>query len=263
MSSSTKNEAASATPFSLPSATAVSLPSTHDGKSNGFAGCARGNEACMRIAKAHPSHYAFFANEGPDLPTARKELEKHLKQGAIGIGEQKFAVDCDSKHSELIAAIAREFDVPVLIHFQHNSYNLHFERFHKILAKFPSVNFIGHAQTWWGNIDQKHEQAVMYPKGPVTPGGLTDRYLADYPNMFGDLSAGSGRNSLTRDEDHARAFLKRHQDKLLFGSDCPDRFGQGEQCIGANTLDLLRRLLQDASTLEKIVGRNARGIMRL
>ena len=247
----------------LPSATAVSLPSTHDGKSNGLAARARGNEACMRIAKAHPSHYAFFANEVPDLPTARKELEKYLKQGAIGIGEQKFAVDCDSKHSELIAAIAREFDVPVLIHFQHNSYNLHFERFHKILAKFPSVNFIGHAQTWWGNIDQKHEQAVMYPKGPVTPGGLTDRYLADYPNMFGDLSAGSGRNSLTRDEDHARAFLKRHQDKLLFGSDCPDRFGQGEQCIGANTLDLLRRLLQDASTLEKILGRNARGIMRL
>jgi hypothetical protein len=56
----------------------------------------------------------------------------------------------------------------------------------------------------------------------VTAGGLTDRYLADYPNMFGDLSAGSGLNALTRDEDFTRGFLERHQDKLLFGSDCSD-----------------------------------------
>jgi hypothetical protein len=32
----------------------------------------------------------------------------------------------------------------------------------------------------------------MYPKTPVTPGGITDRLLSDYPNMFGDMSAGSG-----------------------------------------------------------------------
>ncbi len=37
----------------------------------------------------------------------------------------------------------------------------------------------------------------MYPKGPVTPGGLTDRYLSDYPNLYGDLSAGSGRTPST------------------------------------------------------------------
>ena len=247
----------------LPSASAVSLPSTHDGKSNGLAAGARGNEACRRIVEANPEHYASFANEVPDLPNARQEIERFLKAGAIGIGEQKFAIDCDSKHSELIASIAKEFDVPVLLHFQHATYNLHFERFHKILEKFPSVNFIGHAQTWWGNIDLNHKQPTMYPKDPVTPGGLTDRYLADYPNLFGDLSAGSGRNALTRDEDHAREFLNRHQNKLLFGSDCPDRFGQGAQCIGSSTLEILRRLAEDEATLEKILGRNARGIMRL
>jgi len=56
----------------------------------------------------------------------------------------------------------------------------------------------------------------------VTTGGLTDRLLADYPNMYGDLSAGSGLNALTRDEVHAREFLARHQDKLLYGSDWPN-----------------------------------------
>jgi hypothetical protein len=64
-----------------------------------------------------------------------------------------------------------------------------------MLERFPKVNFIGHAQTWWGNIDRNHQQAVMYPKGPVTPGGITDRLLADYPNAFGDQ--GPRKNNFT------------------------------------------------------------------
>ena len=98
------------------------------------------------------------------------------------------------------------------------------------------VNFIGHAQTWWGNIDRNHQQSEMYPKTPVTPGGITDRLLSDYPNMFGDMSAGSGLNSMLRDEEQARGFLKRHQDKLLFGSDCSDRNARGGDCLGTKIL---------------------------
>ena len=33
---------------------------------------------------------------------------------------------------------------------------------------------------------------------------ITDRLLSDYPNMYGDMSAGSGLNALLRDEEHAR-----------------------------------------------------------
>ena len=114
------------------------------------------------------------------------------------------------------------------MHWQFEMYNNGFERFHRMLEKYPTVNFIGHAQTWWANIDKNHRrQTVLYPKGPVTAGGLTDRYLADYSNMYGDLSAGSGLNALTRDEDFTRGFLERHQDKLLFGSDCSDLDGSG------------------------------------
>ena len=74
------------------------------------------------------------------------------------------------------------------------------------------------------------------------PGGLTDRYLSDYPNMYGDLSAGSGLNALTRDEDFTRDFLTRHRDKLLFGSDCNDRDGGGPDCLGARIVAAVRRL---------------------
>ena len=31
--------------------------------------------------------------------------------------------------------------------------------------------------------DQHADQTVLYPKGPVTRGGLTERYLGDYANM--------------------------------------------------------------------------------
>jgi predicted TIM-barrel fold metal-dependent hydrolase len=180
---------------------------------------AGGNDRVVALTRAYPKHFVFFANELPDVPQTKSVIEKYLKAGAIGIGEQKFPVDCDSKHMQLIAEIARDHRVPVLMHFQHETYNFHIERFHKMLEKYPTVNFIGHAQTFWGNIDKGHQQAVLYPKGPVTPGGITDRLLSDYPNMYGDLSAGSGLNALTRDEAHARQFLDRHQNKLLYGSD--------------------------------------------
>jgi predicted TIM-barrel fold metal-dependent hydrolase len=231
------------------------------GRRLGLAAGAGGNDTVIALAEQHPDEYVYFANELPDIPAARAVLERYLDKGAVGIGEQKFPVDCDSKHIDLVAEIAQHYDVPVLLHFQHEAYNFHIERFYKVLERWPRVNFIGHAQTWWGNIDKNHSQPVMYPQGPVTPGGLTDRYLSDYPNMFGDLSAGSGRNSLTRDEDHAREFLARHQNKLLFGSDCSDP-DNGGKCIGTATLAVLRRLISDPAALGKILSGNAACLIR-
>ncbi len=133
-----------------------------------------------------------------------------------------------------------------------------------MLAKHPRTNFIGHAQTWWANIDKNHvDQKVLYPKGKVSPGGLTDRYLADYPNMFADMSAGSGLNALTRDEEHTRGFLERHQDKLLYGSDCNDHFGRGVQCQGAQTIATIRRLAANKAIERKLLFENAKKLFRL
>jgi len=240
--------------------TTVLLPA---GRRYGLAANAGGNDAVRKLMDQHPQSYVRFANEVPGLPDTQAVLERHLRDGAIGIGEQKFKLPCDSKPMRRIFDIAREFDVPVLMHFEHEMYNTGLERFYKILEKYPTVNFIGHAQTWWGNIDKNHEQSVMYPSTPVTPGGWSDRYLSDYPNMWGDLSAGSGRNSMARDEDHARGFLDRHQDRLLFGSDCSDSIGDGEQCIGFRTLGLLDRLVPDDAVRAKILAGNARKLLRL
>lgn len=226
------------------------------------AGCG-GNETVVRLAKAHPNQFAFFANELPDIPDTKLVIEKYLKAGAIGIGEQKFHVDCDSKYMELIADIAKDYRVPVLMHFQYETYNLRFDRFYKLLEKYPTVNFIGHAQTWWANIDKNCQQQILYPKGRVMPGGVTDRLLSDYPNCYGDLSAGSGLNAFLRDEDNARDFLKRHQDKLLFGSDCEDIAGVGKKCVGAQQIATVRRLAPDHTAIRKMLYGNASRLLKI
>lgn len=221
------------------------------------------NDSVVALAERHPTEFVFFANELPDIPETRAVLERYLKAGARGIGEQKFEVACDSAAMRLVYDIARDYAVPVLLHFQHGRYNTGIERFHAILASYPTVNFIGHAQTWWGNIDLRHDQAVMYPKAPVTSGGISDRLLTDYPNVYGDLSAGSGLNAMLRDEEHARGFLERHQDRLLWASDCNDAIGQGPDCIGSQGLATVRRLAPDATAVAKILSRNAAGLLGL
>jgi predicted TIM-barrel fold metal-dependent hydrolase len=222
-----------------------------------------GNDSVLALARKHPESFLFFANELPYLNTAKQVIESFLKKGGVGIGEQKFRVLADSAYLERMAGIARDFNVPILLHFWDGDYNMELQRFHKILEKFPTVNFIGHAQTWWGHIDANHNPRVMYPKGTVTPGGLTDRLLGDYSNMFGDLSAGSGLNALTRDPEHTRGFFERHQDKLLFGSDCPDSEGAGLKCTGAGILKAVRDLAPSKAIERKILYGNAKKLLKL
>jgi uncharacterized protein len=249
----------------LPAGRPVLRPSTGEGKHNGLGGVgAGGNDTALALARELPKEFSFGANDVSDLPDARQEIAKYLDLGAIIIGEQKFSVELDSPESQALYALAAEYRVPILMHFQHGSYNLGFERLPKMLEKFPNTVFIGHAQTWWANIDKNHaDQKVLYPKGKVTPGGMTDRYLSDYPNMFADMSAGSGLNALTRDEDHTRGFLDRHQDKILYGSDCDDRVGHGAACQGSQTIAALRKLSPNKAIERKILFGNAQKLFRL
>ncbi|HEV2292807.1 MAG TPA: amidohydrolase family protein [Tepidisphaeraceae bacterium] len=248
----------------LPGGTPTKLPSTHNGKTNGLYAGAGVTETCQAIVKQLPDEYRYFVNEVPDLPGAKQRIESFLDAGAIGIGEQKFNLPVDSPQMELIYDIARAYKVPVLLHFQYEMFNTGYENLAKVLKKYDDVNFIGHAQTFWANIDANHaNQKVLYPKGPVTPGGLTDKYLSDYPNLYGDLSAGSGLNSLLRDPEHARGFIARHQDRLLFGSDCPDPVGHGPSCTGSNLISAITSLSPSKPVARKLLHDNAKRLLRI
>ncbi|GAB3939138.1 hypothetical protein GCM10028804_63140 [Larkinella terrae] len=248
----------------LPAGTPAFGLSTHKGQSNGLQAKCSGNETCYNLVKQYPKELLFASNEVPDLPDATQEIEKYLKLGALLIGESKFGVKCDSPEMQRIYELAQSYRVPVLMHWQFGMYNYDFDRFHTMLEKYPKVNFIGHAQTFWANIDKAHlDQAVLYPKTKVTPGGITDRLLSDYPNMYADMSAGSGLNALLRDEEHTRGFLERHQNKILYGSDCLDAAGHGPECQGSQTIAAIRRLAPSKSIERKILYENAKKLFRL
>ncbi len=94
-------------------------------------------------------------------------------------------------------------------------------RLERALATFPKLTFIGHGPGWWASISGgiNAKEMAGYPTGPVKPGGAIDRLMDAYPNLYGELSAGSGSNAISRDPDFGRRFLIRRQDRILFGTD--------------------------------------------
>ena len=193
-------------------------------------------------------------------------ISAYHKLGCRGVGEQKEHVPLNDRRIENVIALCDELNWPITIHFQDgkNGYNQGLaEHLETYLKRYKRVRIIGHAQTWWAHIsaDVPAPEKTLYPKGPVKPGGVIDRLMSDYPNLYADLSAGSGFNSLARDEDFTAGFLKRHRKQLLFGSDCPCRDGQGANfkglCFSHRLQEFLRRMVNDRDALNDIFHANA------
>ncbi|HEX4635199.1 MAG TPA: hypothetical protein VH189_03395 [Rhizomicrobium sp.] len=203
----------------------------------------------------------WFGSTDVTKPDAGQILTQVVKSGAKGFGELKFPVAADGPEMRRVYDLAAELNVPVLIHFQEvgqpaapGGYNTGIKRFGAILKAYPRTKFIGHADAFWANISADYHEQEAYPTGPIMPGGVTDRLLADYPNLFADTSANSANNALSRDPAFTAGFLKRHQDKLHFGSDCNCEDGKGGgaaqnsdrvaprmrgKCVAQETLKLL------------------------
>ena len=207
-----------------------------------------------------PDNFIWFVAADPSQPGNLEALGKALDSGARGIGEMKNHTAADAKDMRRLYDMCAERKVPVLIHFQETSqftkeegWNTGFAQFDKVLKAHKKTTFIGHANFFWASISTDVARESESPTGPMKKGGVTDRWLSEYPNLYGDLSANSGNNALSRDADFARDFIKRHQNKLMFGSDCSCRDGKGtgsgallprlkNKCVGRDTLGLLKQL---------------------
>ncbi|MCR9119728.1 MAG: amidohydrolase, partial [bacterium] len=89
-------------------------------------------------------------------------------------------------------------------------------------------------------------------------GGAIDRLMEKYPNIYGDLSAGSGANSISRDLEFGREFLIRWQDRIMFGTD----YLSPKQSVPQ--FDLFERNLELPETVAaKIFRDNARKLLQL
>ena len=207
---------------------------------------------CKEVMRRQPGRYIRFTNTDPRAEDAIAHLRAAVKDGAKGIGELKSPIPLDAPEALRVYDLAAEMNVPVLIHFQENASFSGFERLPAIVKRYPKTRFIGHANSWWAFISSADDNKSGYPEGRIQPDGLTDRLLAEYSNVYGDLSANSGRNALARDPEFAARFLERHQAKLMFGSDCGCRDGHGTgqqqggalkgKCTAQETLALLKKL---------------------
>jgi uncharacterized protein len=237
------------------------------------------------LQAAAPRRFTWFSSCDVTKPDAEAVLTQAVKDGAQGFGEMKFHVAADGPELRRVYALAAELRVPILIHFQEVD---HFPNegtwatgyaatFESVVKAHPKTTFIGHADAFWANVSADYHNEAAYPTGPVKRGGVTDRWLGEHPNLFADMAANSGNNAMSRDPEFTAAFLERHQDKLLFGSDCSCSDGRGGgvsqsnnpaaarmagKCVARETLGLLKRSASP-QVLQKIVWGNLHRLLKI
>jgi predicted TIM-barrel fold metal-dependent hydrolase len=235
-------------------------------------------DAARAAQAANPGRFYISAATRLTDPNAAADLTKAVKDGAIAFGELKGPVQADGPELQRLYALAGELDVPILVHFQEypNSpegvfFANGFKNVPKMLEKYPKTKFVLHANSTWGNISAVNDVAGDYPTGKIVPGGLTDKMLAGYANLYADLSANSGQNALSRDPEFTAGFLERHQNKLMYGSDCPCRDGKGTgitgtrlpgKCLSRETLSIVKKQASPA-VFRKIAWENAHRVYKI
>jgi predicted TIM-barrel fold metal-dependent hydrolase len=190
-------------------------------------------------------------------------LKKYVDAGAKGFGEHKPGVAFDDKRNMVIYEACAELELPLLFHID-NLRNLDkagLPGLENALKSHPGCNFIGHGPGWWASIsgDMTDRDFGAYPKTKVSPGGAIDRLMKTYPNLYGDLSAGSGAGAISRDLEFGRQFLIRRQDRIVFGTD----FLAPAQAVPQ--FELLEQKLADLpiAVKTKIFRENARKLLRI
>jgi len=196
---------------------------------------------------------------GKSEKAIRDMLGRWIEQGAKGFGEHKPGIPVDDPRNLLLYGACGELSLPVLFHLdqQRNMDKPGLPGLENALRQFPKTTFIGHGPGWWASIsgDVTQEQLGKYPVTAIKPGGAIDTLMEKYPNLYGDLSAGSGNSALRRDMKFAKEFVLRRADRLLFGTD----YLRPDQEIGQ--FMTLRLLELPADVEAKVCRDNARRVL--
>lgn len=222
-------------------------------------------EFVLRETKPHRDRLMPFCDIDPrtDLSyqATREMLLKYKDAGARGLGEHKCGVPINEPRNMELFRACSEVGLPVLIHIDNmrNTDTPGLPGLAKVLEAFPGVNVLGHAQGFWANISGNATQAQhqQYPNGPVTPGGALDALMDKYPNLYCDLSAGSGHNAIARDPAFGRAFVVRRASRLVFGT---DYLADGQE---VPQFGLYKKMDLPAAVQEQVFRGNARRLLGL
>ncbi len=223
-------------------------------------------ERCVAYRDKAPDRFLLGFCPDPRRPDAVQRLRAAVELYDLALcGELKLRMMYDNPDAIRLYRVCGELGLPVLVHLDYELggggsypwpsywYGGGIEALGRALALCPETRFIGHAPGFWAHISADElYRTEAYPRGPVVPGGRLEQLLAQCPNLYCDISAGSGHNALDRDRAFTRDFLTCWQDRVLFGRDYFD--------------DIHRQLLESLGlppeVLEKIYSGNARRILR-
>lgn len=186
-------------------------------------------EPALKAAKEHPDRFIPFCSIDPRTSVIggvkgfKTVIQSYVDKGAKGFGEHKVGLDFNDPLMMQIYEVCQDIGIPLLFHCDNirGKDKPGLPNLEEAVKTFPKLSFIGHGPGFWASIsgDIELKDIGGYPKGPVKPGGALDRLMEKYPNLYGDLSAGSGAGAISRDTEFGREFMIRRQDRLLFGTD--------------------------------------------
>ena len=192
------------------------------------------NYEIQQIAEKYPDRFEWFCifdpwqlKNSPDTDFM-PFLEFCKSKGAKGVGEVCANIPFDDPRMENLMRQCEAANLPFTIHIglEGGEYGIADEkiglpRLEKALQKFPNLRILGHSQRFWYEISKYEYQDPDYNfnRGKVIPGGRVVELMRKYPNLLGDLSAGSGYNAMTRDPEFTYAFMEEFADRLYYGID--------------------------------------------
>jgi|TARA_Y100000310_G_C20463388_1_gene706419 predicted TIM-barrel fold metal-dependent hydrolase len=217
----------------------------------------------IKARDRNPERFILGYCPDPRLETAEKLFQAAVEMFNVRVcGEWKFRLNIDDpccirlfkKAGELRCPVVLHLDVPWLsnskgeMEFQKNWYGGTIHNLESVLKFCPEVNFIGHGPGFWREISGDAEKSShMYPSGLIKKEGVIHRLFRENENFYADLSAGSGLNAINRDRGHAKKFLEKFSDRLLFGRDY----------YGSKLIEAINALELSDSTKQKILSVNA------
>ncbi len=224
-------------------------------------------ESVLDYWRQYPDRFILGYAPDPRRPDAIHKLKSAIGLYDIRIcGELKLRMMLDDWDAIRLYRFCGDHGLPVLVHIDYEFdrptafprrnwwYGGGMDAFERAIKACPETNFIGHAPGFWAHIsDDGQFDKTAYPTGPVVGEGAIVRMLRQYPNLYCDISAGSGHNALARDPEFTRGFLVEFADRVLYGRDA---FGNIHQ-------PLIDSLGLPDEVREKIYYKNTARLLRL
>lgn len=235
------------------------------------------SEAIKYTADRYPDRFLWFCNVDPRAMLNRADndfseiLNFYKEMGAKGIGEITAQIPADDPLLDNLYSYAEELDMPVLIHIAPRlgyGYGIIDElglpRLEKMLKKHPKLKILGHSQPFWSEIsaDNTNEIRNTFPQGKVIEGRVSE-LMREYPNLYCDLSAGSGANAMMRDPEFCYRFFEEFSDRILYGCDICGLTNTHQYEFDAFLKDMMDKKAVSLDTYRKIVRDNAVKLLNL